>query len=72
MVGQYTSNFEDIMSELLRHNAICIAQDAVQAIELLVKAINDDEDLTAMANRAKQMAIEDCDVLQRYMSNLMS
>lgn len=72
IVGPHTENFGDIMPEMLAQNAIAIGQNANAVALFLKHAASDNAPHRAMGERARKMAEESDNVLQRYEEILFS
>lgn len=71
IVGPHTHNFDDIMPAILEQDAIAVGQDANAVAGFLQRAAADDIALSAMGERARKMAEDSDNVLQRYESLLL-
>ena len=70
IVGPHTQNFDDIMQLLLQSDGIQVAQTCDEVIHFLAEASRDRADNTMMASRARQVALDSQNVLQRYVAAL--
>ena len=71
IVGPHTHNFDDIMPMMLERDAIAIGHDAKAVALFLEHAASEGAPQRAMGERARKMAEESDDVLQRYESLLL-
>ena len=70
IVGPHTENFDDIMQLLQQSNAIQIAHTPEDVIHFLLEAAQGRADNGMMASRARQVALDSQNVLQRYLAAL--
>ncbi len=70
IVGPHTENFDDIMHLLLQSDGIQVAENCDDVIHFLVEAAQECADYTMMASRARQVALDSQNVLQRYVAAL--
>ncbi len=70
IVGPHTGNFDDIMQLLVQSDAIQVAQTPEDVIHFLVEAAQGRADYRMMASRARQVALDSQNVLQRYLAAL--
>lgn len=66
IVGPHTHNFDDIMPIMLEHDAIAVGQDADEVALFLHKAASTEQPYGAMGERARKLAENSENVLQRY------
>lgn len=71
VVGEHTHNFEDIMHTMVQRDAIYVAADARDAVEKLTEAASGEQTFQDRAARAKRIAVENTQVLQRYAEQLI-
>lgn len=69
-VGPHTGNFDDIMHLMQESAAIHVVDSAEQAVRFLRQAAAPDSDYRAMGIRAKALADDSRNVLQRYLQAL--
>lgn len=66
IVGMYTDNFKDIMSLMQASDAIAIADDEQQVAHFFSQAAMGEKSVQAMGQRAKSIALEAQNTMQRY------